>query len=253
VAPGTAEEEPAKCDFGILFHAKEYPKEYRMTKYGPLYPIGADEMGGEKDPRIGSKSSVHDEDFPLRNLIYLLSRNQVYELDVRKADFPEDALSDKEFCTVNAGSLGSLDVVFDVNYFPWITPTSGGDACPVLLSPQDGFPPCLRLRQAIFDIPDTETAISSVVDRLDVSDVKSLRSLVDGDGHNALCSMLPRENNEAIVKVPFTDIEMHVTNHGLTYFCMIGIRSTRTSSAGETGCSQHQRGRQAVCGDPWAR
>lgn len=29
------------CDLGILFHGKEFPKEYRASPYGPTYPIGS--------------------------------------------------------------------------------------------------------------------------------------------------------------------------------------------------------------------
>eukprot|EP01052_Picozoa_sp_SAG31_P041239 SAG31_NODE_6199_length_2127_cov_1.691815_2_plen_306_part_00 len=74
---------PAACDLGILFHAKEFPVEHRLSSFGPIYPIGAAEMGGARDPRHGTLCSTKQQFYPLRNYLWLLSTNKViiYLLD----------------------------------------------------------------------------------------------------------------------------------------------------------------------------
>jgi hypothetical protein len=42
------------CELGILFHAKEFPLEFRATQEGPIYPVGSPQTGGAKDPRKGA-------------------------------------------------------------------------------------------------------------------------------------------------------------------------------------------------------
>lgn len=161
-----------------------------MTKYGPTYPIGAPEMGGEKDPRRGTTFSVGDSSFPLRNSLWLLSRNEIFELDPREESFPQDSLDDQEFYTVNASRLGSLDPVFDVNYFPWLAPPS------LLLAPRDGFPISLKVSQEIqggnLGLPE---AIGLALSRVDSSGLRSLSPLVaeQPEGHPALVEMIPVE------------------------------------------------------------
>ena len=99
----------------LLFHAKEFPKEFvplgthnpsyptlasplaplrtihaslapcacvterRFRKYtaSPVYAIGHREMGGTRDPRVGTRTSTSDSDYHLRNFFWLLSTNTV--------------------------------------------------------------------------------------------------------------------------------------------------------------------------------
>jgi len=183
-----------KVDLGILFHAKEFPKEYRMTKYGPTYPIGAPEMGGERDPRTGTSCSVEDATFPHRNSIWLLSRNEIFELDARGEGFPDDSLADAEFCTVNASRLGSVDPVFDVNYFPWLPEPSDR----LLLCPPDGFPISLTIAQEIQGSGEggmPEAAVETALSRVDSTGLLSLAPLVaeTPEGHPRLVAMIPAE------------------------------------------------------------
>jgi hypothetical protein len=101
-------------DLGLLFHAKEFPAEYRRTSWEKVQPIGSEGMGGASpdqnthaqpnarqiclpseytvtyctfecvrcgvsdgagaaDPRIGTRCSVDDSDYRLRNYLWLLS------------------------------------------------------------------------------------------------------------------------------------------------------------------------------------
>eukprot|EP01127_Copromyxa_protea_P023446 TRINITY_DN876_c0_g1_i2.p1 TRINITY_DN876_c0_g1~~TRINITY_DN876_c0_g1_i2.p1 ORF type:complete len:784 (+),score=189.41 TRINITY_DN876_c0_g1_i2:194-2545(+) len=116
------EEKPKKhvvCDLGILFHGKEFPKEYRSSQYGPTYPIGSPEMRGNKDPRIGTKCSLEDPDFSCRNYLWLMSTNRIYMIDTHEEGFPPEMLCNSEFFTVSEGFF-SRRMLGDVNYFPGI-------------------------------------------------------------------------------------------------------------------------------------
>ena len=104
-------------DFAILFHAKEFPKEYRSSKYAMIQPIGSPGMRGEFDPRLGSKFSVKDSDFPLRNYLYLLSTNSVYLFNPLNPNFPMDLLSDTEFYTITEYRF-TAHPLGNINYFP---------------------------------------------------------------------------------------------------------------------------------------
>eukprot|EP00754_Rhynchopus_humris_P035476 Rhum_TRINITY_DN17000_c0_g1::Rhum_TRINITY_DN17000_c0_g1_i1::g.165022::m.165022 len=103
-------------ELAIVFHAKEFPKEYRHTSTSPVLPIGHELMGGAQDPRTGTQVSVADVDYHLRNYVYLLSSNTVYLLDVAAEQFPQAFVLKKgcEFCTFPEWRLGR--VVGDVNY-----------------------------------------------------------------------------------------------------------------------------------------
>ena len=106
-----------ELELGILFHAKEYPKEFRFDKLSPIFPIGHPKMGGLFDVRFGTTQSTSDEDYRLRNYIYLLSTNEIYLLDPKEPDFPADYIVDQEFFTISESFFSSFRLG-DVNYFP---------------------------------------------------------------------------------------------------------------------------------------
>jgi len=180
--------EAVPCELAMLFHAKEFPREYRMTKFGATYPVGHPAMGGERDPRVGSQCSVQDASFPLRNYLWLMSRNTVYQLQPQDPAFPEEALSDKEFWTVDQGALASRNCcVLDVNYFPWLA----ADGCELLICPRAGFPPSLRLYNALKNQPgdaDSRHVIQQLVNSLDRAQLSQLSPLAEDPpcGHPAL-------------------------------------------------------------------
>jgi len=112
-----------EIDLGIMFHAKEFPEEFRHSTWGPTHPIGALEMGGTRDPRHGTRSSTTQRSYPLRNYLWLLSTNKIVLLDPTHAEFPRTELLDnQEFHSGSAGAFGSI--LGDINYFP--TLLSGG-------------------------------------------------------------------------------------------------------------------------------
>jgi hypothetical protein len=104
-------------DMGILFHAKEFPVEYRASSWSPTFSIGAPEMKGDRDPRIGTKCSLHDQDFSMRNYIWVFSTNKVYLIDTSSAHCPAEIFGNREFSTVDQ-SFFSRAQLGDVNYFP---------------------------------------------------------------------------------------------------------------------------------------
>ena len=112
-----------RCDRGphgetlaMVFHTKEFPKEYRHTSTSPVLPLNHPDMGGPLDPRVDSKVSVADANYHLRNYIYLLSTNTLYLLDPRAPGYPSYFLAREgcEFFTFPEWKLGRL--VGDVNY-----------------------------------------------------------------------------------------------------------------------------------------
>merc|ERR1711871_826874 len=185
------------AELAILFRAKEFPLEYRKTKYGDTHPVGSPLMGGERDPRIGTCVSVNDHSFPLRNLIWLLSTNTVYELNVRAPGFPEAAIADQEFCTVNASALGTLNNLFDVNYFPWL-PSDSPEVPQLLLCPPEGCPVALRIGDELAKNQSQNAAdiVWQHVKPLDRKDLDSLQPLVCSERpetgiHEALQRRIP--------------------------------------------------------------
>ena len=97
-------------DFGILFHAKEHPREFSLSA-GAIHPVGHPLAGGEADPRTGTSTSIFDPNYHLRNFVYLASSHRCYELDPRAASFPHDAIPDSDradghFHTVSAKAFG---------------------------------------------------------------------------------------------------------------------------------------------------
>lgn len=111
-----------QSDFGILFHSKEFPKEYGPSKYNPIYPIGHKKQGGEKDPRHGTKVSIQDSDFHLRNYIWLSSTNKIYLLDPTSANFDKRLLCNFGGDTFQTCSWKyfTSNPLGDINYFPSI-------------------------------------------------------------------------------------------------------------------------------------
>lgn len=108
------------CDLGALFHAKEFPEEYRPSPYSPLYPISHPRQGGSKDPRIGTQVSSKDPDFRLRNYVWTLSANKLFLLDPLADGFDKALLfqhGGAEFHTCDERFFSKLQLG-DVNYFP---------------------------------------------------------------------------------------------------------------------------------------
>jgi hypothetical protein len=160
------EEEADKVtgDLGILFHAKEFPKEFRFTSLGPTYPIGDPVMGGLKDPRKGTKCSTTDQDFFLRNYVWLLSTNTIYVVDTRHPDMPAGLANTDEFHTVHTTFFAKSGAVFDCNYFPPATEAAQEKeaAEQKLQRDKNSF---YQHNVAILDTP-TETALSTCLSTL---------------------------------------------------------------------------------------
>ena len=74
---------------------------------------------GPDDPRIGTHSSIFDEDFSKRNLLWLASTNTVYQLRGATQNFPVEALCGlggvSHFYTVSTTAFGPNP--FDINYY----------------------------------------------------------------------------------------------------------------------------------------
>ncbi|CAD7926225.1 unnamed protein product [Amoebophrya sp. A120] len=114
-------EAPVSCTH-ILFHAKEYPKEYSSGCV--LLPVGHEKAGGDQDPRLGSHLSIEDQDFDKRNFLYspALDRKQMFLVDVKHKDFPGaplmcDGVSGTRYFSVDEKKVapeqvGLVDVVF---------------------------------------------------------------------------------------------------------------------------------------------
>ena len=81
-------------DVGLLFHAKEHPKEYTLSSR-QLHPIASMAAGGERDPRQGTTHSIRDRSFAQRNVLWLCSTNDLYLFLPDDASFPStDLLSE---------------------------------------------------------------------------------------------------------------------------------------------------------------
>ena len=114
-----------ECELGLLFHAKEFPLEFR-TRRTKVYPIGAAEMGGERDPRRGTQCSTADHDFPYRNYLWLLSTNQLYLFDTLDPSCPPAlGCCNTEFLTVDERFFMPR-TVGSINLFPSSTEMLAG-------------------------------------------------------------------------------------------------------------------------------
>ena len=72
---------PGAADMGMLFHAKEHPKEFTNRK-GPVLPVCSQLAGGQRDPRRGTRLSIFQKGYEERNFLYLLSRNASFRVPV---------------------------------------------------------------------------------------------------------------------------------------------------------------------------
>ena len=188
----------AMVDYGVLFHAKEFPAEWRQSRLSSCLPVGAVEAGGpEGDPRFGTKCSTRDPDYHLRNLFWLRSTNAVYQLDPSAPGF-ELAVPDDDFRTVHVGQFDSF-IPGDINYFPRSSGTHDRDA--VLCCPRLAFGPSWAIGRevaragavaagAATDLPEVTTAaIVAIVSKLDDADAAALRRLVDAAGASSSCAV----------------------------------------------------------------
>jgi len=105
---------------GILFHAKEHPKEF--TESTTIYVIGSPSAGGALDPRIGTELSIRDTDFHVRNFIFSNQTSTIYYIDVLHESFPRRNFArglGRRFFTVDELIFGPACGV--VHYFPSMT------------------------------------------------------------------------------------------------------------------------------------
>ena len=132
-------------DLGILFHAKEFPTDYRTSRYSETHPLGHEAMGGDADVRLGSQCCSRDDDFHLRNYIWLMSTNEVWLIDPKAQSFHRRWVPCEEFYTLHEAKLtGSVAATLgDVNYFPQLPDHT------VLWSLRESFPPSLLVRHAL--------------------------------------------------------------------------------------------------------
>lgn len=70
-------------DLGVLFHAREHPKEF-TNRMGPVLPVCSPESGGARDPRRGTLLSIQDPSFQDRNFLWLLSLNACFRINLRR-------------------------------------------------------------------------------------------------------------------------------------------------------------------------
>ena len=94
----------------ILFHAKEYPREYpHFGKHG--------------DPREGSPLSIEDDNYHLRNYLWTLGELDVRLLDPLSPDFPKGWIADwkSPFYTVDEFAVGS-QYLGTIYFFPSVVP-----------------------------------------------------------------------------------------------------------------------------------
>ena len=111
-------EKTSVADIGILFHAKEFPKEYRSSPFTPLLEVGHEKRGGAKDPRTGTKCSINDHDYSLRNYLWLQSTNTLYLLDPTHFEFDRTLFRwEPEFFTCYDRFFSS-EPLGDINFFP---------------------------------------------------------------------------------------------------------------------------------------
>ena len=81
-------------DVGLLFHAKEHPKEFTLSSQ-KIHDVGSSAAGGQRDPRIGTQHSARAHGFSERNFFWLFSTNMLYLLLPHEPTFPTaDLLSE---------------------------------------------------------------------------------------------------------------------------------------------------------------
>ena len=102
---------------GVLFHAKEHPKELSHS-CDAIHPIGSQAAGGARDQRIGTQLSIFDTGFSERNFVWLASTNTVHTLLPEHPDFPCGMLGSagvRHFYTVDSSNAFGPNC-FDINY-----------------------------------------------------------------------------------------------------------------------------------------
>eukprot|EP00397_Hematodinium_sp_SG-2012_P016541 GEMP01016881.1.p1 GENE.GEMP01016881.1~~GEMP01016881.1.p1 ORF type:complete len:772 (+),score=171.40 GEMP01016881.1:153-2468(+) len=100
---------------GILFHAKEHPKEFTESK--AIFPVGSHFAGGDMDPRLGTTLSINDADFCDRN--FLFCGTALYLILVKHPTFPRRNFTrglGRRFCTMDEHIFGPAKGI--VHYLP---------------------------------------------------------------------------------------------------------------------------------------
>ncbi|KAK3233967.1 hypothetical protein CYMTET_55762 [Cymbomonas tetramitiformis] len=103
-------------DLGLLFHAKEFPREFTFSRQN-IYPIGHEKAGGELDPRIGTRDSILNMDYSLRNYIWTLRGRAIWLVKPLHAKFPQELLQigGERFFTIDERCFG--EDLGAVNFF----------------------------------------------------------------------------------------------------------------------------------------
>ena len=107
------------ANVGLIFHAKEHPKEFTLSSQR-INEVGSDATGGSRDPRIGTRHSTASATFSERNFLWLASTNTIYLLLPHEPSFPTaDLLSEfagYQFATVDESAFSAGGPIMDVNY-----------------------------------------------------------------------------------------------------------------------------------------
>eukprot|EP00933_Yihiella_yeosuensis_P014004 TRINITY_DN12722_c0_g1_i1.p1 TRINITY_DN12722_c0_g1~~TRINITY_DN12722_c0_g1_i1.p1 ORF type:complete len:371 (-),score=75.89 TRINITY_DN12722_c0_g1_i1:222-1334(-) len=212
--------EEVLVDFGLLFHAKEYPKEWKRSRWADWHPIGSVEAGGpDGDPRMGTLCSVKDVHYPLRNLLWLLSTNTLYQFDPSAEGF-KVPISHDEFCTIATEAFDSYPLG-DVNYFP--SPSrgceddaKGAKQSSLLCCPRFGFGATLKMKQLAssskLDQHEKVRLLCELVATLDDKEAAKVTTILKGserdavpglhphEGWKALCSRIPQEFHSTLTE-----------------------------------------------------
>ena len=118
-------------DVGLLFHAKEHPREFTLSSQ-QITEVGSAASGGARDPRTGTQHSTESPGYAERNFLWLASTHRLYLLMPHEPCFPTaDLLSEfagYQFATVDEAALGMRGAppLLDVNYLatPHVTTPS---------------------------------------------------------------------------------------------------------------------------------
>ena len=132
-------------DVGLLFHAKEHPREFTLSSQ-QITEVGSAASGGARDPRTGTQHSTESPGYAERNFVWLAGTHRLYLLMPHEPSFPTaDLLSEYagyQFATVDEAALGTRGAppLLDVNYLatPLVTTPS------VDLEPSTSYARCTR-------------------------------------------------------------------------------------------------------------
>ena len=122
-------DESGEADCGLLFHAREFPREFTMssTQIPPL--------GGAGDARSGTQLSVTDDGYVDRCFVWLARTNAIHLLEPQHPAFPPTLLSPyaaTHFGTVSEQAFCPAAIA-DINYFPdpkRVTEATAGQTTP---------------------------------------------------------------------------------------------------------------------------